>query len=234
MPKPSFKKISLLTALCIEMVLLSLAGCDIASITGLSGCSNAVTIEVQEGISVNEIQDADSGPLITASEDISVSDAVSIIKPLLIYLVENINVSDLSGVYPPVIISLLENVSVSDSATSVTAQEPTVRLLNPPQLISPGAVSLPGETVKSLMPTFQWAGVAGADGYGLYIVDTASKQIIFNSREMQLNISGTTFTLPANILSWGKTYHWYMNSHNSAGWGEYSANLYFQTLPPNQ
>ena len=41
---------------------------------------------------------------------------------------------------------------------------------------------------------------------------------------------GTSFALPGGVLEYGEKYRWNMQSHNSAGWGDVSSLLYFQTL----
>ena len=71
-------------------------------------------------------------------------------------------------------------------------------------------------------------------GYGIYVFDIATKSLVFDSQAKKINITGTTYTLPQGVLAWGKKYYWYMNTHNSAGWGSNSSVLYFQTQVPKQ
>ncbi len=100
---------------------------------------------------------------------------------------------------------------------------------NPPMLKTPGLSSSPGEENYTLIPTFKWNSVPGADQYGLYIRDLDSNELIFDSQATGITISGDSYSLQSGILEWGKHYCWNMNSHNEAGWGEFSSPLYFYT-----
>ena len=116
-----------------------------------------------------------------------------------------------------------------DGAVTVTSAPPS--LLPPPTLVSPGSTSSPGEEIDTLTPTFTWISVLGADQYGLYIRDTDTNTLIFDSRARGITITGTSYTLPSGVLQWGGNYRWNMNSHNEAGWGEYCPPLYFHVAP---
>ena len=112
----------------------------------------------------------------------------------------------------------------------------TVTPLSLPAPPAPTQVSpANGETDVSLTPTFKWNSVPGADYYGLYISEPpyGESHLVFDSTEDYDPIYGTSFTLPSGILSYGVTYHWNMNSHNSAGWGSYSTPSWsFTTTSP--
>jgi parallel beta-helix repeat protein len=103
-----------------------------------------------------------------------------------------------------------------------------------PTLASPGSGSYPGPTITTLTPWFNWNSVPDADYYGLYIRDLDTDVIVFNSQLDYGPIYGTSFPLPSGILSYGTHYRWNMNSHSSAGWGDYSDRLWFTTyvMPP--
>ncbi len=105
----------------------------------------------------------------------------------------------------------------------------------PPTHISPAD----GSTVSTLTPTFIWSSVPDADGYGLYVSEPpyGEDHLVFDSDAYYGGpISGTSLELPAGILSYGVTYHWNMNSYNSAGWGSCSSVWSFTTVsdaPPS-
>ena len=105
---------------------------------------------------------------------------------------------------------------------------------DPPTPVSPGSGSYPGPTITTLTPWFNWNSVPDADYYGLYIRDLDTDVIVFDSQLDYGPIYGTSFPLPSGILSYGTHYRWNMNSHNSAGWGDYSDRLWFTTYmtPP--
>ncbi len=210
----------------VAMIALgSLAGCD--------GGPSTV-IKVDETISVTDSPETNSSPAISVVENISVSDLPQARSSAAISIVENIGVSDLPGAYPPAVIRVVENIGVTDSPTLTPVQKPQAQPLPPPKLVTPGSSSSPGPIISLLTPNLQWSGVSGAEYYGLYIVDIVTKSIIFSSQVKKINITGTAYTLPSGILVWGKSYYWYMNTHNNAGWGNNSASLYFQTQTPKQ
>jgi hypothetical protein len=130
----------------------------------------------------------------------------------------------LAGFLAACLLVLIGSQSSATSQTAITGTPPP-----PPTLISPGSSSSPGPTINTLTPTFYWNAVSGADYYGLYIRDLATGILVFDSAARGIQITGTSYTLPAGVLEWGKPYRWNMNSHNSAGWGSYSDRLYFQT-----
>ncbi len=60
-------------------------------------------------------------------------------------------------------------------------------------------------------------------------MDISTKKLVFDSQKKGIKITGTTYTLPSGVIASGKSYYWYMNSYNSAGWGGNSVNFYFKT-----
>ena len=154
----------------------------------------------------------------------------------VIRIVENIGVSDLPQLHPSVTITVVENIGVNDlpTLTPQIVPTPTPKPLPPPTPASPGSSSSPGPIISLLTPKLQWGGMKEADYYGVYILDISTKSIVFNSQTENINITGTAYALPSGVLAWGKSYYWYMNSFNSAGGGNYSAPLYFQTQTPDK
>ena len=105
---------------------------------------------------------------------------------------------------------------------------------NPPTTISPGYGNSPGMAVGSLTPTFSWNSASGATGYGLYFRDmtAAGTPLIYpNSVGTTANpLTGTSLTLPANVLVNGHIYRWNMTSFTGSTEGTaVSVALYFQT-----
>ena len=88
----------------------------------------------------------------------------------------------------------------------------TVELAPPPEHVYP----LNNSTIHTTTPIFEWNSVSTADGYGLYIRDIASSEMVYATGEQPLY--GTSLELPGGILENGKSYWWNMNSYNSAGW----------------
>lgn len=131
-----------------------------------------------------------------------------------------------------VTISGYPSIELTNSPKSLTC---TATLPGPPTPLSPGAANDPGLTISTTTPSFQWSGVTGADGYGLYISlkdSSGSYNLIFDS-EVRYGgpIAGSSLTLPSGVLSNGNQYRWNMRSHNSAGWGtSYSGRLYFNVM----
>ena len=85
-------------------------------------------------------------------------------------------------------------------------------LAPPPEHVYP----LNNSTIHTTTPTFEWSNVSAADGYGLYIRDITSGEMVYATGEQPLY--GTTLELPGGILENGRSYWWNMNSYNSEGW----------------
>ena len=101
----------------------------------------------------------------------------------------------------------------------------------PPMPTSPGSSSEPGPVIATLTPTLQWNGVSDADYYAIAISQYpyGSGNIVYNPQQLY----GTSHTVPAGKLEYGKKYRWNMQAHNSAGWSAVSSRLYFQTYTPD-
>jgi len=105
--------------------------------------------------------------------------------------------------------ALWEGVPLSILITCGTIIE---SLAPPPEHVYP----LNNSTIYTTTPTFQWNSVSNADGYGLYIKDIASNEMVYETGEQPLY--GTSLELPGGILEDGRSYWWNMNSYNNAGW----------------
>jgi surface antigen len=121
-------------------------------------------------------------------------------------------------------------------AVAVAATSPTTITVNPPTINAPGSLSSPGIVLGSLTPAFGWNSASGATGYGLYIRDmtAAGTPLIYPNANGTTYppLTGTSFTLPANVLVNGHSYRWNMTSFNgSAEILSASSVLYFQTPP---
>ena len=105
--------------------------------------------------------------------------------------------------------------------------------LQPPDIISPGTASEPGEQINTLTPIFKWNPAPNAERYGLFISKSpyGAENIIFREE----HLTGTSYTLPIGFLNDGVKYRWNMQAYNSAGWGNISDRLYFDvklSTPP--
>ena len=81
-----------------------------------------------------------------------------------------------------------------------------------------------GSVLSTTAPAFSWNSVSGADQYGLYVRDTNTNVLVFDSERDGYVITGASFSIPSGILQNNGNYRWNMRSHNNAGWGtEFSA-----------
>lgn len=98
-----------------------------------------------------------------------------------------------------------------------------------PVVVAPGSTTSPGSVITgvgALAPLFKWNAVPNAAGYGLYIADAATGQIVYDEEGIGTE---TSHQLPAGILFWGKQYRWNMRARIASGWSGFSARRYFQT-----
>ena len=142
---------------------------------------------------------------------------------------ESISVSSVLYFQTPPVVA---NTPTTSSAIGATPAGTIA--VSPPTTISPGYASSPGMMTDSLTPVFRWNAANGATGYGLYIRDmtTFGAPMVYpNSSGTTANpLTGTSLTLPPNVLANGHTYRWNMTSFNGAT--EIlaaSSVLYFQT-----
>ena len=227
-------KPSMLVAIIATVVLLvSLAGCeqgDSGKVVmpempreekGVGSASENKSLQLGPEISVVTLPGASSAAEMEVRESIIVRDSLETAPGISLDVRENIIVIDTPTVTPV-------------ATVVIPPLAPQPQLLSPPKLVSPGSESSPGPVISSLMPELQWSAVSGADGYGVYIFDVATKGIVFDSQVRKIDITGTSYIVPQGVLGWGKKYYWYMNTHNSAGWGTNSGPFYFQTQVPKQ
>lgn len=227
----------------MKTILLATVSAILVSLIGFTGCeqgdSGKVAIpEITEKETATEKEKTDESVTITPlqpDQEIAVAPTFPGASPE-ITVSENITVRDFPTITLSVMLDVVERIIVRDTPTvtpSITVTTPPVtlmpQLLSPPKLVSPGSGSSPGTVINSLTPTLQWSSVSGAENYGIYIFDIATKSLIFDSKAKGIQLKGTNYTLPSQVLQWGKSYYWYMNSYNSAGWGSNSTPLYFQT-----
>ncbi len=98
-----------------------------------------------------------------------------------------------------------------------------------PALKSPGSESSPGPVITTSTPTFEWTEVNRATDYGIYVRGLTANILVFNSQELGIEVTESSFSLPSGILKPGRHYMWSMKSHNSAGWGVFATLLHFLT-----
>ncbi|MGA2496357.1 MAG: SdrD B-like domain-containing protein [Tepidisphaeraceae bacterium] len=101
---------------------------------------------------------------------------------------------------------------------------------NVPTTNFPGLSTLPAGQVTSLTPTFSWNSATNAATYGLYIIDTSSGQQVYSN----VNLTGTSFILPALTLAYSHTYRWFMVAFSDAAVSSNpSTDRYFVTPDPS-
>lgn len=116
---------------------------------------------------------------------------------------------------------ILVLLSLLISGSMVYSQVP-----NSPILIEP-----PKQTnIVSFTPILSWTSVSGADCYFIYL--TTDTNLSPSKETCMSNVPN--YQIPANELDTGVTYYWYVQAHNSYGWGEPSPYFYFSTTiaPP--
>ena len=115
--------------------------------------------------------------------------------------------------------------SISSTRYFQTQTAPVATKPAPPILLSPGTEESPGGFITPL-PTMAWQAVPGATGYGLYIKDIGSGNIIYENESIPANT--TSLPIPAGKLKPGVKYRWNMRAKNALGFGEYSIRFHFQ------
>lgn len=125
-------------------------------------------------------------------------------------------------------IPALSTTAPSTDTASYTRSSPVTYYRPPgkPYPISPGNDYEPGEKVYTRTPTLTWKPVDQAEYYSLAIRKSpyGSDNIVYSQQQ----ISGTSLTVPDNILVVGEKYRWNMYAYNSAGKSEVSWTLYFK------
>jgi hypothetical protein len=120
--------------------------------------------------------------------------------------------------------------STEGSVSSLLYFQAPAAIAGPPTLNSPGSSSSPGPVLTTLTPTFSWNAASGATGYGLYIRDVTTGNLIYPnaSGTTTTPLTGTSFTLPSGYLVNGDSYRWDMTSFTGSTEGSVSSLLYFQ------
>jgi N-acetylmuramoyl-L-alanine amidase len=120
---------------------------------------------------------------------------------------------------------ITRNVSVSG-----TGVQPTP---SPPVLVSPGTNSPPGQIFYNMPPSlFIWRSVPNVDMYGFYQEkrDTSGKWVLISQKNTP--DTSLSFVYVQVVGAYDGEYRWYVNAHNSAGWGSFSAPLYYKVVTP--
>jgi hypothetical protein len=91
--------------------------------------------------------------------------------------------------------------------------------------LSPGTEYEPGQKVYTTTPTFTWKADAKAQYYSLAISKSpyGSDNLVYNNQK----ITGSSITIPENVLVAGEKYRWNMYAYNNAGRSAVSWTLYF-------
>ncbi len=123
-------------------------------------------------------------------------------------------------------VTLADGTLLDTQTIAFTVANPPV-IPGAPGLTSPGNNTSPGTVITTLTPTFQWNTVSGADYYILTVSRTpySSNNIIYASDQL----TGTSFTMPANFLFNGQIYCWQVTATNISGTSASSSTYYFQT-----
>ena len=94
-----------------------------------------------------------------------------------------------------------------------------------PALLTP----LPYMTGVSLTATFTWAPVLEATRYTFWLgKGTSGSQ---DSEIINVNVTGTSYTVPAGTLDAGAVYTWNVSAGTATGWGGWAMDRYFKTAP---
>lgn len=102
-------------------------------------------------------------------------------------------------------------------------------LPTPPVLVEPGATQGPGPILAAgqLTPNFKWKAVPAATGYGLYIADVGTNQLIYD--EEDIPAGAISHVLPSGVLQSGRAYRWNMRARFSDVWSGFAPRRFFQT-----
>ena len=106
----------------------------------------------------------------------------------------------------------------------------TVILPPAPVLTSPGSSTPPGTVIFTNGPTLSWSLVNGATNYGVYVRDVVNNYYVFSNDAVG---NASSVTLPPGTVLVGGNYYWFARAQDSAGFGPYAVQLYFQVqIPP--
>jgi 6-phosphogluconolactonase (cycloisomerase 2 family) len=129
------------------------------------------------------------------------------------------------GSFAPKVVAALAGVSLTGQA-AVTVTSLAVAGPNP---LAPGSSNAPGQQLDSLVPTLSWAGVAGADAYGIYVSRYPYGESNLVYQNELVPGSASQLPLPRNVLAANGMYRWNMRARIGASWSDFSPRLYFTT-----
>ncbi|MHB8165135.1 MAG: hypothetical protein ACYDDV_12500, partial [Methanoregula sp.] len=89
----------------------------------------------------------------------------------------------------------------------------------------PGSEYEPGQKIYTRIPTLMWEPASKAQYYSLTISKSpyGPENVVYS----QDHITGTSITLPENVLTVGEKYRWNMYAYNTAGKSDESWTIYF-------
>jgi len=86
-------------------------------------------------------------------------------------------------------------------------------------------------TVPTLTPTFFWRAVPGATRYTFWLGKSWSG--LQETEVFSDTVTGTSFTLPASILTDGGQYTWNVSAGDASDWGDWGEDQYFTVEVPS-
>jgi len=86
-------------------------------------------------------------------------------------------------------------------------------------------------TVPTLRPTFFWRAVPGATRYTFWLGKSWSG--LQETEVFSDTVTGTSFTLPASILTDGGQYTWNVSAGDASDWGDWGEDQYFTVEVPS-
>jgi hypothetical protein len=113
----------------------------------------------------------------------------------------------------------------SISATTTVTIAAAASVPAAPTQLTPGSSTSPGPAISSSTPTLVWSTVPGATGYGVYVRDLSTGQLVYDNDSLG---SGTFLTLPAGLLVAGRSYSWNVRARNGVGYSDFARSYYFR------
>jgi len=86
-------------------------------------------------------------------------------------------------------------------------------------------------TVPTLTPTFYWRAVTGATRYTLWLGKSWSGSQ--DTEVFSKAVTGTSFTLPAQVLVDGEKYTWNISAGDASDWGDWGEDQHFMVEVPS-
>jgi hypothetical protein len=127
-------------------------------------------------------------------------------------------------------VAAMNTAGESQFTTALYFQTPAATAVAP-SIASPGDTTSPGPVLSTLTPTFTWSAATNATGYGLYVRDLTTNNLIYPnaSGTTATPLTGTSLSLPNGFLVAGHAYRWNMTSFVGATESPVSNLRYFQT-----